>query len=43
VVQVSIKFTSIRLQNKFANGNLEAAEVNHDASRDWGGPVGFRR
>ena len=44
-------YKQLRLANKLANENLEAAEMNQDASMDWGtwggwgGPgfVGFRR
>ena len=44
-------YKQLRLANKLANENLEAAEINQDASMDWGtwggwgGPgfVGFRR
>src|ERR1700737_1649394 len=44
-------YKQLRLENKLANENLEAAEMNQDASMDWGtwggwgGPgwVGFRR
>jgi hypothetical protein len=43
-------YKQLRLQNKLANENLEAAEMNQDASMEWGtwggwgGPawVGFR-
>jgi len=44
-------YKQLRLANRLANENLEAAEMNQDASMDWGtwggwgGPgfVGFRR
>ena len=44
-------YKQLRLENKLANENLEAAEMNQDASMDWGswggwgGPgfAGFRR
>jgi hypothetical protein len=44
-------YRQLRLENKLANENLEAAEMNQDASMDWGswggwgGPgfIGFRR
>lgn len=44
-------YKQLRLENKLANENLEAAEMNQDASMDWGawggwgGPgwMGFRR
>jgi hypothetical protein len=36
VVQNSIKLNKqLRLANKLANENLEAAEINQDASMDW--------
>jgi hypothetical protein len=43
-------YKQLRLANKLANENLEAAEMNQDASMDWGtwggwvgpGRVGFR-
>ena len=30
-------YKQLRLANKLANENLEAAEMNQDASMDWGG------
>ena len=29
-------YKQLRLENKLANDNLEAAEINQDASMDWG-------
>jgi hypothetical protein len=34
-------YKQLRLANKLANENLEAAEMNQDASMDWGGWGGW--
>ena len=34
-------YKQLRLENKLANDNLEAAEMNQDASMDWGGWGGW--
>jgi hypothetical protein len=34
-------YKQLRLANKLANENLEAAELNQDASMDWGGWGGW--
>jgi hypothetical protein len=34
-------YLQLRLANKLANENLEAAELNQDASMDWGGWGGW--
>ena len=34
-------YKQLRLENKLANDNLEAAEMNQDAAMDWGGWGGW--